>query len=1325
MRSASRFTAGLMFFVLASISILFAQSGTTSLRGTVTDSSSAAISGAKVTLSNNERGFSRTVTTGATGDYLFLQLQPGTYHLTVEMAGFRTAEQKEIQLLVDTPATANLKMEVGTATQVVEVNAEAAVINTTDATLGNAFNETQVRTLPLEGRNVPDLLSLQNGVSYTGNRPDVNRDNDTRSGAVNGARSDQSNLTLDGVDVNDQINGYAFTSVLPVTLDSVQEFRVTTTNYGAEEGRSSGAEVSLVTKSGTNNFHGSLYEYLRNTYTSANDFFVKSAEIASGEPNVPPKLNRNVFGGSIGGPILKDRLYFFLNAEAARQREENSVVRIVPSDALRDGVIQYQCQLLDNGNPDLASCPGGTVQGHQIPAGYNALTGDQIKQIDPLHIGLNQVAMTLFNTFPHANDFSQGDGVNFIGYRFRGPAPNDKNWYIGRVDYKLTKNGNHTLFWRGALRNDKRSDVPYLPGTDPIQKFTDNSSGFTVGYTATLRSNLLNNFRYGYTRQSFGNPGNTSTPVVEMRGLNDNSLSNNATTAFIYSQAYTTPVHNFVDDISWTKGTHTIQFGTNMRFIRNPRSNLLSSFPFGVTNSQGLNTVGIAGTSSPLDPANNGLPAVDGGFSLNYNYPLVAMMGLVSELSATYNFDKEGKALPLGQPLKRHYAANEFEFYVQDSWHMKKNLTLNYGLRYSLLSPPWETTGTQVAPTVSLGKFLKQREINMGNGIGAEADPTIAFGLAGPANHKPGYYNWDYHNFAPRLSIAYNPRPNTVIRAGASIVYDRIGAGLLSTFDQNGSFGLSTQLTNSFIPSASTSPRLSSLTEVPCCTPGGTNIFPPMPTGGFPFVFPPGGTGLAIYWGLDDTIKTPYAYALNFTVGQQLTHNTTLELSYVGHLARRLLSQEDLAMPLNIRDKKSGVYYLDAANRMSKLGAQGVPTDAINASVVGPTAAYWQNMIQPLNNGDQYNLACTGPANTPGVTPLYTSDPVQAMYDLFACGGGPFGDPNVGPFGQSFGDETTPLAQLDYWGSDFNGTPGILGQSGNYYTSTLGPNAFFNSQFHSLFAWRSMGNANYNALQVSLRHSMSHGLQFDLNYTWSKSIDLTSDAVRVSPNGGLSTGVGGIVNTWSPNQLRGISDFDTTHQFNGNWILDMPFGRGKALAGNAHGVADAIIGGWQLSGIARWTSGFPVNISNGGTYPTNWQLPGNATLIGTPHTKTTKTATANGTIVSIFPGPLQPLQNGLGLGPFRHNFPGESGTRNQIRGDGFATFDLGLSKSWKMPYADSHLLRLRWDVFNVFNLTRFDVASITNGIDQGSAFGNYSGLLTNPRVMQFALRYEF
>jgi Carboxypeptidase regulatory-like domain len=1304
MCSRLRILTVLAGFLLAVSSMSWSQAGTTSLRGTVSDSTGAAVSGAKVTLSDPAHGFSRTTSSSAAGEYEFLQLPPSTYILTVEMAGFRKYEHRNVQLLVDVPANLKVILDVGASTETVEVSAEGAVINTTDASIGNAFSELQVESLPLEGRNVPDLLSLQNGVAYTGNRSDINKNTDTRSGAVNGARSDQSNLTLDGVDVNDQVNGYAFTSVLPVTLDSVQEFRVTTTNYGADEGRSSGAQVSLVTKSGTNSFHGSLYEYMRNTYTSANDYFVKLSELSQNSPNIPPKLIRNIPGGSVGGPIIKNRFYFFLNYEAARQREENSVVRIVPSDNLRAGYIVYHCE-------DESQCPGGNPNGvpDGIPSGYNALGQTQLAQMDPLHIGNNSVVQSFFQTFPHANDNSQGDGFNFVGYRFRGPVPTDKNWYISRFDYKLNQSGTQTLFWRGALRNDKASDVPYLPSTGPIQTTSDNSSGFTIGYTATIRPTLLNNFHYGYTRQSFGNPGNTNNPIIQFRGMNDNSLPNNAALAFIYNQAYTTPVHNFVDDVSWTKNKHAFQFGANFRFIRNPRSSSLNSFPSGVTNSSGLDSAGIANTFSPLDPGNNGLPAVNTDFNLNYNYPLMAMMGLVSQLNATYNFDKSGNALPLGAPLQRHYAADEYEFYFQDSFRVRPNLTINYGLRYSLLSPPWETTGTQVAPTISLGQWFKQRTLNAMNGLGAEADAPIDFGLAGPVNHKPSYYQWDYHNFAPRLSFAYNPRPSTVIRGGAGIVFDRIGAGLLSTFDRDGAFGLSTGLTNSTIPSAATVPRLTSLTQVPCCSPDGTNLFPPQPSGGFPFVFPQGGTGLAIYWGLDDSIKTPYSYALDFGVGQQIARNMTLELSYVGHLSRRLLSQEDMAAPLNIVDKKSGVSYYAAANRMSQLGASGVPTSEINAGTVGPTAAYWQNMIQPLAPGDQYSLACSGG---------FTGDPVQAMYDLYSCGGGPM---------NGFGDETTPLAQLDYWGSDFSGTPGILGESGSYYTSVLGPNSFFNSQFHSLFAWRSMGSANYNALQVTLRRSMAQGVQFDLNYTFSKSIDLTSDAVRVGANGGLSSGVGGIVNTWIPNQLRGVSDFDTTHQFNANWIIDMPFGKGKALAKNAHGGLNAVIGGWQLSGLTRWTSGFPVNISNGATWPTNWQLPGNATTIGPVNARTTKVAAYGGNsgYVSLFPSALPELPNGLGLGPFRHDFPGESGSRNQVRGDGYATLDAGLGKSWVMPWADSHLLRFRWEVFNVPNLTRFDVASITNGLDQGSSFGKYSGLLTSPRVMQFALRYEF
>lgn len=212
---------------------------TTSVRGTVVDPSGKAVGGASVVLTNSESKTERTTTTGEQGEYQFLLVPPGTYKLAVTATGFRRYEQTDLQLLVNTPSTANLQLTVGGASETVTVTSEAPALNLVDASIGNSFGEVQVKQLPLEGRNVPDLLSLQAGVAYTGNRIG-DKDQDTRNGSVNGARSDQSNVTLDGVDVNDQSNGYAFTSVLPVTQDSVEEFRVTTTNYGADQGQGSG-----------------------------------------------------------------------------------------------------------------------------------------------------------------------------------------------------------------------------------------------------------------------------------------------------------------------------------------------------------------------------------------------------------------------------------------------------------------------------------------------------------------------------------------------------------------------------------------------------------------------------------------------------------------------------------------------------------------------------------------------------------------------------------------------------------------------------------------------------------------------------------------------------------------------------------------------------------------------------------------------------------------------------------------------------------------------------------------------------------------------------
>ena len=1340
------FQFGFVMLVLAAACL--AQTGTTAIRGVVTDKTGAAIAGATVKLSNPAQGFERQTVTTAAGEYEFLVLQPGTYSLHVEAPNFRRHEQKNIQLAVNLPATINVTLELGTTTEVIEVSAQTVAINTTDASLGVAFNENQVKQLPMEGRNVPDLLSLQAGVLYTGNRSDINQDIDTRNGAVNGARSDQSNISLDGMPVNDS-GGHAFKSVLPVTLDSVQEFRVTTTNYNADQGGSSGAQVALVTKSGTNAFHGSAYEYHRNTYTSANDYFVKSAELQAGNPNVPPKIIRNVFGSSVGGPILKDRFYFFLNFEGTRRAEAASAVRTIPTDSLRDGVVQYLCQTHPDGTPDTQACPGNTVTGVSGKA-YTAIPGNQvlgpneIKQMDPLGIGVNNAAMAYFNTFPHSNDASVGDGFNYSGFRFASPLSDRKYWYIGKLDYNVTKDAKQRLSLSGALANESSPQDQYLPSsptgslfnyTNARHTLLDYSRGLIANYSSVITNSVVNNFRYGFIRESVGNSGDSDQTYIIMRGISQGVTR---------SQAFQVPSHNLSDDLSWTRGKHTLQFGGAISRYRNPRVSTQSSFSDGVTNASWLDVSGFAQTGAAFDPSVSGFPGVDGSFANSYDFPLIALLGMVTEDDATYNYLKNGSVLAQGAPVTRHFAVDTYEMYAQDSWKFRPNLTVTFGLRYSLTSPPWETNGLQVAPCqlqgstcteLDLGKWFDQRAQNMLQGIPSNQDPLVSFELAGPANGgKPGFYKWNKKDLGPRLALAWTPRSHsgllkslfgegdkTVIRAGAAVVYDRNGSGLLQTFDSAGSFGLSTGLSNpAGIESGDCAPRLTDMHVIPstdlgCGGAPPQQILLPAPPGQFPQTFPStlDTGGFAITWGLDNRIKTPYSYTFDFSVGRQLRGGFNLEVSYVGRMSHWLWAQSDLAMPLDVFDKKSGLDYFKATTALAKVYRTGLPSDSFTDSMVPANVKqYWVDMLQPLEGpnsgnggrGGAYRMSrCTSLDSSGNHIVMGTTDPLMAAYDLF-CG-----------FSLN---ETTALFVLDYSGiRDFNNIS-TCGQTGQpacnpRFFASGGPNTFFNAQYSSLYAWRSNTNASYNALQVNFRHPMSHGVQFDFNYTFSKSIDISSDATRIGAWGGLG---GQIINSWDPGAMRGVSDYDAKHQFNANWIAELPFGKGKALGSNAHGALEAIIGGWQLSGLYRMTSGLPLNVFGGFNWPTNWQLGGNAFLTGPVQTGTFKNP--DGT-VSIF-------KNGpAAINSFTAPFPGDSGARNQIRGQGFFNIDMGLAKRWKMPWAESQSLQFRWEVFNVTNTTRFDVQSVAPELDISSTFGNYTGLLTNPRVMQFALRYEF
>jgi len=1304
----------IVVFVLLATSFSLAQTGTTSVRGNVLDKSGAAISGAHVTISNASQGLTRETQTNGAGEYSFLALPPGTYTIAVEMHGFRPYEQKDVPLLVNVPATANITLEIGTTSEKVEVSGEAAAVNTTDASLGNAFSETQVKELPLESRNVPDLLSLQAGVLYTGNSPDIDSTVDTRSGAVNGARSDQSNVTVDGIPANNK-GGSAFTSVLPVTLDSVQEFRVTTTNYGADQGVSSAAQVTLITKSGTNNFHGSVYEYNRNSAFSANDFFIKAAQLASSEPNKPLQLNRNIFGASLGGPIVKNRFFFFLNYEGYRSAEAVDAERIVPTAAYKNGVVQYLCLETTSGQLNTAQCPGNsvTVNGgtYTAPPGYEAVPAATLTAWDGTSRGPHgpdPVVEQFYGTYPLPNDFTAGDTLNTAGYRFRASTHTKKNWYIGKLDYNLTADGKQRLSLSAALANENAGGAPFLPSQPPEQTNVNFNKGLIASYTAVISQNLLNNFHYGFVRESAGIVGNSNLPWNYLYAINQGVAR---------SSSFQRPVNNFTDDVSWVRGKHTWQFGVQFAFLRSPESNLNNSFSVGAANPNWFVDSGISQPTNPdpLNPLNQGFVGVDSSFTSNYDNAVTSLLGMIPLGNAVYNYNRQGATLAQGAPVTRRFAEDSYEMYGQDTWKVKPNLTLTLGLRYSLFSPPWETNGLQVGTNINLGNWFAARQAGMYAGVPSSAQPLIAYNWAGPANHKPGYYGWDTKDFGPRLAFAWSPDfsdgffrkmtggpGHTSIRGGFGIVYDRAGENLVDTFDQNGSFGLNTQLNNpSAVENSTIAPRLTSMNVIPKKDYAGNAILEPAPAGGFPQQYP---VGLgAISWGLDPNLKTPYSYTVDFAISRELKSNFTLDVAYVGRFSHRLLAQDDLAMPLDIHDAKSGLDYFTAEKSLAKVfrpqlvAGVSAPTQSFNPNQL-PTNVqqFWKDQIQPLAPGGAYTLSgCTGGATLP------TTNPVVFAFDQFCS--------------TAFNDSLA-LYVLDYYGSpDFNNPNQTYFFSGGQYS-------YYSPQFSSLFAWRSIGWSNYNAAQFTLRHRMTHGLQFDLNYTLSKALDISSDAERVGPaSSGSFLGLNNnIINAWNPRAQYGPASFDATHQINSNWIFELPFGRGKLMGRQVNRATDAVIGGWQFSGLLRWTSGFPVTVDNGVTnFPTNFEMEGNADQIAP--VKSGKFI-VNG-LPNIFAnGPAA-------INSFAPAYAGESGQRNAIRGEGYFGIDLGLAKRWHMPWRENQSLQFRWEVFNVTNTPVFDVQSAllnqTLGLTSGGTFGNYTGLLNNPRIMQFALRYEF
>jgi hypothetical protein len=1247
------------------VGLVSAQSGTTSISGTVTDQNGAAVPGATVTLINPETNFTRTVTTGDDGKYGFPGIPPATYRIEVTATNFKKLVNTNVKALVDLPLDLNLSLQPGDVSAIVDVTTEniESVVNNQDASLGNNFEPQQIRQLPADLRRVTDLLTLQPGV--------------TREGYVTGGRSDQANVLLDGVDINDQQTGGRTSqfqttqdTVLRLTTESVQEFRITTTNPNANLGRSSGAQISLLTKSGTNNFRGAAYYFYRPTAFSANTFFNNKDGV------VRPSLARDVFGGAVGGPIWKDKLFFFYAMEGQREQLEDSVCRTVPLAHMGQGMMKFI--------GTTPSDPPGTTP-HPI-----TLTTAQFNQIFNI-VQQNPAAVAVFAGAASryaSNSTCAGDGVNTGGFRFNSPTTIEENTHIARFDWNLARS--QQVFARFNYQFDKTTGGSAFPDT-PTTSVWEHPYGFVVGHDWTLSANKVNNFRYGLTRQAFSVQGDSSANSIGFRFVFFPLL-------FARTLSRVTPTQNITDDFTWIKGKHTMQFGGNVRIIRNMRQDFANAFDDAVTNPSFYNNSGRV-----IDDAfvAAGYTIAPGQSSIVQN-AATALIGRFSQYSGNFTYDIDGSVLPPGTPTERNFATEEYDVYAQDSWRPWSNLTITGGLRYTLGRPVYEKNGFQVVPTERLGDFFERRKAAAAQG--RALNDLITFEKAGPVNNAQGFYSMDWNNWQPAVAVAFSPNfkdkvlnfifggnHSSVIRGGFRVTNDHFGEQLAVSFDGLSTIGFTSSTTiaaNTYNVTTNPAPLFTGFNQNIRSLPG-----IPAPVQRFSTEVTPECLSGAewcpqrIESSLDGTIVTPIHYQWNVTYGRKLPKGFYVEASYVGRKARHLLGARDIMALNNLVDTQTGLDWYTAAGMVADMRAADVPFDSPSVNIPYFTHIFGNQMGARVANIINREFGFFDPT-------FLKLNPTQVVLYL------------SGHDGYDIQDWT--FIQL------------LIDDAGNT------PNLFYHPQYAAFSSFGSFAKSDYNGATFSFRQRLGRTLTYDINYTWSKSFD---DASGLQTGG--SYGSQFLLNPLRPQDNYAYSDFDTRHSVNANFIFEFPIGRGRKWFSGINRWADMALGGWSLAGVMRWNTGLPISVPfDAAQWATNWNVQSSGTRIRPVVFR------VNRNTQNAFADP-QAAMNAI-----RNARPGETGERNALRLPGYSTFNIGMSKTFAMPWNENHKFMFRWEVFNLFNQQFFNADNFTRqtyGLPQDSEsatvprdsagvpiFGRiYSSIQGDPRRMQFGFRYSF
>ncbi|HEU4508863.1 MAG TPA: TonB-dependent receptor [Pyrinomonadaceae bacterium] len=1304
----SRVTA-LMAFVALLVVPAFAQTSTAgSIAGAVTDQTGAVVPGAEVVIKNNGTLVESTINTTDNGTFNVPSLATGNYTVTIRAAGFKQIVVTDVKVDVAKASTVNVQLEIGAPTETVTIVGSGELLQTQSANVANTVTGRQITDLPYASRNALDIVLFLPGTATVG-RP--------RQSSVNGLPKGALNITLDGVQVQDPLlkNSDGFFTYIQPKTDAIQEVTLSTATPGAESAGAGAVQIKFATRQGTSEFHGSAYIYHRNSYFNSNYWFnnrdLPEDPVDRKAPRARVLLTQP--GVRFGGPILipgllksRDRAFFFVNYEEYRLPESTARQRTIFATPVLNGNFTY----IPTGSStpvvrnlfNLAAatdCDSDTAGLQPCPSTIDPTIGALLNEIQA-STSAGGVAAT---SDPNLMRFSF---INTGGQTRRFPTVN--------LTWNVTKNHQLSNVWN---YQQFTSVVDFLNGSDPrfpgFPNFGSQASNRFSNSTALISkigNSISNEARFalmGGTVVFF--PETSPAQFANQGGFNLGINAGGVTTATAANspQRRNGPVQTFSNTLNWVKGNHTWSFGGNYT-----RTNLFSLFPPGGL-VRGI-TFGIDQTSQGGDPVNalfnsTNFPGANSTQLANARGIYATLVGRMTAVSGTAVADEDLNYTLNGNSIERA-GQNAWAVFAQDQWRIRPNVTLNFGLRYELQGPYYAKNNAYTVPLSFENVFGCSGAFNFFN-PGPCTEPRTQMRRLEPGSKA---YNTDKNNFAPNFGIAYSPdfkngflhrifgdSGQSVIRAGYSIAYNQDGTNV-------GSTGLGTNPGLSFSVASSTANGtlpIGSLFRTPGAIPTPTITEPTFP-------FTPGVNDQAVAFSPD--LRVGYVQSWTFGIQREIMRDTVFEVRYVGNRAKKLTRLWSINEVNTIENGFAAEFRLAQANLLAN-NASGIASRSGSFAYFGPGSGTspLPIFLAYLNRSTNVNSAA-------------------------AYAGANWRATNI----------TNNLVPVS---ANVTGAAGVLSGNAGLRANALAaglPRNFFviNPDLPAgAFIIDNSASSTYDALQVELRRRMSAGLLLQANYTFAHAM---SDAFASS-----SIAQSNFTSIRNPRLNYGLSPFDIRHAFKGDFIYELPFGRGQRWGSGIGMKTNWLLGGWGINGTFRLQSGSPINFGN--VQLVNMDRGDLQKMIEIRKNATTVTWLPDDVILNTIrafsisptsptgysgtpPDLTKPFIAPAGFGNCQARFNGECGITNLVvYGPRFTRIDASLVK--KVTFSEDKNLEFRVEALNVINNQNFKVGSFA--ADTVSLAGTYASptfgqttvayqdtsTTTDPggRLIQFVLRFNF